>query len=145
MASKLQPSRATLQAGCGAPLPTGVMEDTVTPVRTKMGWGFPVPKGSSRCRSATFSSVSSPASSSTASTERGGDALVLPAPNGAQALHFARKSGDVLLGNGEARRQLVAPEALQQVLALFQGVEQVEIAAGAAGALAPAVLPPGRS
>ena len=47
---------------------------------------------------------------------------------------------DVLLGDGKARRQLVAAEALQQVGAGLQRGKQVEPAVGPAGTLAHAVF-----
>ena len=54
--------------------------------------------------------------------------------------HALTEGGDVLLPDGEARRQGVAAVAFQQVGALLQGAEEVEAAVGPAGALALAVF-----
>ena len=55
-------------------------------------------------------------------------------------VHPGPEGVDVLLGDGKARRQLVAAEALQQVGAGLQRGKQVEPAVGPAGTLAHAVF-----
>ena len=64
-----------------------------------------------------------------------------PAGGGADIpVHPGPEGVDVLLGDGKARRQLVAAEALQQVGAGLQRGKQVEPAVGPAGTLAHAVF-----
>ena len=61
----------------------------------------------------------------------------LAAPEAAGVVvHPLAEGGDVRLVNGKAGRQLVAAEAQQQILAVFQRRKEVEAAPAAAGALA---------
>ena len=71
---------------------------------------------------------------------QGGDRQVAVHGGVGVAVHPAAEGGDVLLPDGEARRQLVAAELLQQVRAALQRREQVEAPPGPAGALAHAAL-----